>query len=227
MLLLATDTSGRNGSIALAHGGASGACQVLEVTPVAGGTFSAQLVPVLAALLARHGLHKGQIDALAVASGPGSFTGLRVGLAAVKALADVFGKPLAEVSLLEAVAQLGLAQAPPQDTCLAILDAGRGEYYVGDYQARPHAALKRSERLSSLEQVLAEARGRRCLTPDPSIAATLRAGGASVELVRPVDAGDVARLGWEKVLRGELVPPANLDANYIRRSDPEIFAKRP
>src|SRR5205807_773356 len=130
MLLLATDTSGKNGSIALARiaagedargpaGGtpallssgaaapgrsARGDVEVIEVVPLAGGTFSAQLVPQISALLAKHGFTKNDIDGFVVASGPGSFTGLRVGLAAIKALAEILDKPIAAVSLLEAIA---------------------------------------------------------------------------------------------------------------------------
>ena len=78
--------------------------QVIEVVPLAGGTFSAQLVPQIADLLERHGLQKRDIEAFAVVSGPGSFTGLRVGLAVIKALAEVLDKPIAAVSLLEAIA---------------------------------------------------------------------------------------------------------------------------
>src|SRR5436189_934174 len=105
MLILAVDTSGKQGSIALAHGLSNGKCDVIEVVPLAGGTFSAQLVPQVAALLSKHGFKKQDIDAFAVASGPGSFTGLRVGLAAIKALAEILQKPIAAVSLLEAVAR--------------------------------------------------------------------------------------------------------------------------
>src|SRR5436853_5213592 len=107
MLLLATDTSGKHGSIALARCEPDGACDALEVVALAGGTFSAQLVPQIGALLTKHNFDKQQIDAFAVASGPGSFTGLRVGLAAIKALAEVLVKPIAAVSLLEAVAMAG------------------------------------------------------------------------------------------------------------------------
>src|ERR1017187_6523480 len=105
MLVLATDTSGKQGSIALAEGEPDGTCRVLEVWPLAGGMFSAELVPQVAALLAKHGFSQHDIAAFAVASGPGSFTGLRVGLAAIKALGEVLGKPIAAVSLLEAVAR--------------------------------------------------------------------------------------------------------------------------
>src|SRR5215470_6901690 len=102
MLILGVDTSGKNGSIALVEfeGEAS---QTLGVVSLEGGTFSAQLVPQISALLSKHNLTKRHIDAFAVASGPGSFTGLRVGLAAVKALAEVLQKPIAAVSLLEVV----------------------------------------------------------------------------------------------------------------------------
>ena len=77
---------------------------VLEVVPLTGGAFSAQLVPQIAALLEKHGHSKSDLGAFAVASGPGSFTGLRVGLAAIKALAEALQKPIAAISLLEAVA---------------------------------------------------------------------------------------------------------------------------
>ena len=110
MLVLATDTSGKQGSIALAEGEPDGTCRVLEVWPLAGGMFSAELVPQVAALLARHGFNRHDIAAFAVASGPGSFTGLRVGLAAIKALGEVLGKPIAAVSLLEAVAVAGSSE---------------------------------------------------------------------------------------------------------------------
>ena len=89
MILLVTDTSGKNGSVALARAreGASDV-ELIEEAALTGGTFSAQLVPQIAGLLARHGLGKTDINAFVVVSGPGSFTGLRVGLAAVKGLAE-------------------------------------------------------------------------------------------------------------------------------------------
>ena len=134
MLLLITDTSGRNGSIALAR--ASDEVVVLESVPLAGGTFSAQLVPQIAGLLANQGFNKHDIDAFVVVAGPGSFTGLRVGLAAIKALAEILGKPIVAVSLLEAVAFASRAQG----NVLAALDAGRGEVYAGQYEVAGESA---------------------------------------------------------------------------------------
>src|ERR1700745_3689287 len=105
MILLAVETSGKDGSIAVARASENARetseLTILEVVPLEGGTFSAQLVPQIASLLAKHGLSKNDIAAFAVASGPGSFTGLRVGLAAIKALAEGLAKPIAGVLLLE------------------------------------------------------------------------------------------------------------------------------
>src|SRR3989442_2641781 len=137
MLLLAADTSGKHGSIALAHCEPDASCAVLEVVPLAGGTFSAQLVPQIAALLSKHGFKKQDIGAFAVASGPGSFTGLRVGLAAIKGLAEILGKPIATVSMLEVVAIAGGMQG----RVLAVLDAGRGEGYAGEYEVSDKSTM--------------------------------------------------------------------------------------
>jgi len=104
MLILGIDTSGKDGSLALVRFEDQKQL-TLDVAPIAGGTFSAQLIPQLAAMLGQHGLSKRDIDGFAVTSGPGSFTGLRVGLAATKALAEILRKPIVAVSLLEAVAR--------------------------------------------------------------------------------------------------------------------------
>src|SRR5215469_3151277 len=103
MLIFAIDTSGRQGSIALARGNERD-FELIESVGIQGGTFSAELVPQAAELLQRHQFAKEQVEALAAASGPGSFTGLRVGLAAIKALAEVLERPIAAVSVLEAIA---------------------------------------------------------------------------------------------------------------------------
>jgi len=222
MLLLAIDTSGRLGGIALARGHEGGSCDVIEVVPLAGGTFAAQLVPQVAALLSKHGFTKHDIDAFAAASGPGSFTGLRVGLAVIKALAEILGKPIAAVSLLEVLALAGGAKGK---VCAA-LDAGRGEVYSGEYEVAGDSAQVLREKLLTKEEFVARAGGWKIVTPDAALVRTAESAGLSAVLVEPLSAGAVARLGWRKILQGQAVSPEQLEANYIRRSDAEIFGAK-
>jgi tRNA threonylcarbamoyladenosine biosynthesis protein TsaB len=225
MILLAIDTSGKDGSIALAHApeGIASAHElaILGLVPLEGGTFSAQLVPQIAALLAKLGNRKEDINAFAVASGPGSFTGLRVGLAAIKALAEILGKPIVAVSRLEAVARAGRFR----DRVLAALDAGRNEIYVGEYDLTDGAQAI-SERLITHEEFLSLAREWKVVTPDWSIAEATRTAGFEVDEVERPTSAAIARIGWEKISQGLTTSPEDLEANYIRRSDAEIFAKK-
>ncbi len=222
MLLLAADTSGKYGSIALARCHQGGVCDVIEVVSLTGGTFSAQLVPQIAALLAKHGFSKQDIGGFAVATGPGSFTGLRVGLAAIKALAEVLGKPIAAVSLLEAVAMArsGLGRV------LALMDAGRGEVFAGRYEILSSSTARAlGEELVAIDNLANTANAQHVLTPDASLADLLRAKGMSVEIIERPRSDAIARLGWGKIQAGETVLPDQLEANYIRQSDAEIFSK--
>jgi tRNA threonylcarbamoyladenosine biosynthesis protein TsaB len=189
------------------------------MAPVAGGTFSAQLIPEIAALLARHRMGKDEIEGFGAASGPGSFTGLRVGLAAVKALAEVLKKPVAAVSVLEALAVASGATG----NVLAVLDAGRGEAYLGEYVLGDGGAALVRESLVAQEELPALAAGHgeaTVVTPDEAIAKLLAIG----PVARP-QSDAIARLAIKKILAGQTVSAEELDANYIRRSDAEIFAK--
>jgi tRNA threonylcarbamoyladenosine biosynthesis protein TsaB len=218
MLLLAADTSGKFGSIALALCGPAEACQILDVVSLEGGTFSAQLVPQIAALLSRHGFSKRDLEAFAVVSGPGSFTGLRVGLSAIKALGEILGKPTAPVSLLEAIA----VTANTRGKIVAALDAGRNEVYAATYE---QGVLQSAEGLLSREEFIDAARGRTVFTPDPTLRSVAQAAGLAVQMIERPRSDAVARLGWQKLRQGETVSPDALEANYIRRSDAEIFSK--
>ena len=220
MLLLAADTSGKHGSIALSRCGPDAACVPIEVVPLDGGTFSAELVPKVAALLAKHGLGKRDIAGFAVVSGPGSFTGLRVGLAAIKALAEVFGKPIAAVSLLEAMAVSGRSQGK----VIAALDAGRGDIYAGQYRVNSSGAHLESERLLTRLELMRLAVACIVVTADHPLAEEARGAALQVEEIDLPRADTIASLGWKKILTGGTVLPAELDANYIRRSS-EIFSK--
>jgi tRNA threonylcarbamoyladenosine biosynthesis protein TsaB len=229
MLLLATDTSGKNGSVALARVTADHPMvEIIEARPLTGGTFSAQLVPEIATLLSSHGYGKSDLAAFAVVSGPGSFTGLRVGLAAIKALADALQKPIAAVSLLEALAW----SSPSRGRVLAALDAGRGEIYAGDYEwesdpdgRSPENLLLRSERLLTRQELLVEAEGKIVVTPEAALVQVIRAAGRKCEQAEYPGSPVIARLGWQHIGRGQTLSPAELEANYIRRSDAELFSQ--
>ena len=221
MLILAIDTSGRDGSIALARALPDGSCETIDVAPLEGGSFSAELVPQIAALLKQHGFKKEDVAGFAVASGPGSFTGLRVGLAAVKALAEVLQKPIAAISLLAAIAAL----ADGTGRVLAVLDAGRNEVYVGEYDLAASEMKLVEERLLSREQLEIAGALALIVTPEEKIATFARDMGLKVQAVSRPMADVIARMGWRKIIAGETISPAELEANYIRRTDAEILVK--
>lgn len=220
MLLLAADTSGKHGTIALARCGPGDGCIVLEVVPLEGGTFSAQLVPQIASLLSKHGFTKSDIGGFAVVSGPGSFTGVRVGLAAIKALAEVLEKPIAAVSLLEAIA----TSSPVQGKVTAVMDAGRGEVYAGEYDVGSDSVHLLKEQLLTRAELLEPTRMSLVVTADHNLAEAALQAGLLVNKIELPRSDAIARLGWRKISAGETVSPEALDANYIRCSG-EIFSK--
>ncbi|MHB8217654.1 MAG: tRNA (adenosine(37)-N6)-threonylcarbamoyltransferase complex dimerization subunit type 1 TsaB [Candidatus Sulfotelmatobacter sp.] len=225
MILLAIDTSGTQGSIALArvgeHSAETSAVELIEVVALLGGTFSAQLIPQVSELLRKHGLTKNDIGAFAVASGPGSFTGLRIGLAAVKALAEVLHKPIAAVSLLEVCVFTSGAEGK----IMAALDAGRSDVYVGEYEIPARAGQLPREHMLSRNEFVFHGKGWQIVTPDSGLAEAARAEGLLVATLPPISAAAVARLGWRKIESGETVTPEQMEANYIRRTDAEMLEK--
>ncbi|HZU23415.1 MAG TPA: tRNA (adenosine(37)-N6)-threonylcarbamoyltransferase complex dimerization subunit type 1 TsaB [Terriglobales bacterium] len=239
MLILSIETSGRNGGVALARGDAE-SFDLLGEAPIGAGQYSAELMPRIVELLRAAGIAKVELEAFAVAWGPGSFTGLRVGIATAKALAATLAKPLAAVSVLEAIVASAfrkLAACDPQarerelqrQNMAALMDAGRGEVYAGFYWVAS-ARRREAERevLLPFEGVIQElsslAPPVTVVTPDSSVAERLRERNISVMLVERPAARDVARLGLQKLAAGEAAGVAELDANYIRRSDAEIFS---
>jgi tRNA threonylcarbamoyladenosine biosynthesis protein TsaB len=221
MLVLGIDTSNKNGSIALVECDPSSS-RTLAVAPLEGGTFSAQLIPQISRLLESHGLRKQDIGALAVASGPGSFTGLRVGLAAAKGLGEILQKPIASVSRLEAIA----LAAGRSGRVVAALDAGRGEIYCGEYELTGSGAALIKQELRSAEQFLAAGRDVCVVTPDGPVATLAAEHEFPVVRIDPPQADVIARLGFQKIRAGEITSVEALDANYIRASDAEIKRTR-
>jgi tRNA threonylcarbamoyladenosine biosynthesis protein TsaB len=221
MLLLAVDTSGKHGSIALSRCRPEGVCEIIELSPLLGGTFSAELVPQIATLIEKHGFSKANIDALAVVSGPGSFTGLRIGLAVIKGLAEALAKPIAAVSLLELLA----SATHSQGKILAALDAGRNEVFQGEYEVGSAGTRLIRERLFTRNEWLESARDEVVVTADSVLAEAARAQGLNVREVERPRSDAVAQLGWRKLASGETVSPETLEANYIGRSEAELFVK--
>jgi len=249
MLLLVTDTSGKDGFVGLvrtAEGADPERVEVIDEVPLAGGTFSAQLVPQISGVLEKHGFRKTDIGAFIVVSGPGSFTGLRVGLAAMKALAEIMQKPIVPVSLPEALAPFSRSIAASHDApsnmmlrYAVALDASRGEAFVGEYEISSEASCSpksTGESLLSLDNLAALLESgvvQWISTPDQTIFDALRKRVSESKrravrrnLRRPRSA-EVAILGVQKLRTGHTVSPEQLEANYIRRSDAEIFSKPP
>ena len=219
-IVLAADATHEFGSLALARGD-----DLLEELPLHSPSgFAHVLFGELDALLRRHALKAGDVDCFAASSGPGSFTGVRVGLAFVKGLAEALGKPAVAVSNLRALASLGSAALRA-----AVLDARRGEVYgaVYDSAGRPIAPETVMQLPAWIERL-----------PDGDLEfvstdfGPLRAAlaGTRFESARIVAApralaGCIARIALATLMRGEAADPAALDANYVRRSDAELHWK--
>jgi tRNA threonylcarbamoyladenosine biosynthesis protein TsaB len=223
MLILAIDTSWKHGSLALVRGNAR-SFELLETASLTGGAFSAELVPQIAAALGRRNLRVQNIDGFSAVSGPGSFTGLRVGLAAIKGLVEVLQKPIATVSVLEALA----IASGVNGRVFAALDAQRGEVFMGEYNVNPEtlqATPLGQELLLTREAFLAALpAGSTVATPDASIGELALPAGTTLRQIERPGAEAIARIGLRKILAGQTVSADALDANYVRRSDAEIFS---
>jgi len=130
MLNLALDTATRHGRFALADGTGTLAYRPLNVS----GSYADALLPVVEEMLAATGRRRADLTAIGVTTGPGSFTGVRIGVATAKGLAWALGCRLVGVTSLEAMAAALLADAPDADLAVPSLDARRGEIFCGLYR---------------------------------------------------------------------------------------------
>ncbi len=228
MLILAVDTSTQAGSLAVLRD----ARQLGVVSTWVEETYSSRMFRHLDFLLRELQLDLRQFDLFAVAAGPGSFTGLRVGLTAVKGWAEVYEKPIAAVSGLEAVATQAHAVEP---LLVPVVDARRGQIYGGLYVRRGTQLERRGDEVvmtpaEFLESLRAEPADKLAfVTPTPELLAEPLAHsafrGRPVESVSTVLAPIIGQLGLARAQRGELVDALTLDANYVRRSDAELLWK--
>jgi len=216
-LILAVDTTCEYGSLALVRGS-----ELLEEVPVhAPLSFGPVLYEALGHLLERNGVQLADIACFAAASGPGTFTGVRIALACVKGLAEATGRPVVGVSNLEAMAAYGTAPLRA-----VVLDARRGDIYGAVYDragvlVAPEVVSKPVPWLESLPAGIDEFVATGVELP---LAGT-RFAGARVVTPPRAFAAVIARIAAGRCAQGQATDPAVLDANYVRRTDAELALK--
>ena len=214
MRILLIHTAGNEGSVALADTAFPEAIVATEILP--GRTSSEKLVPAIRRLLDARGWKLGELAAVVVAHGPGSFTGVRVGLSAAKGLSEAANVPLIAVSRLALLAASVDGGGAPVH---AVLDAGRGQFYYGEYAGRRCVR----EALLSLQDLLETAVGGTVVVSEAKVAESL--AGISIHRTDEPHAGDALPFALDRIASGDFEDAATLDANYLRRTDLEIFAK--
>ncbi|HLJ15713.1 MAG TPA: tRNA (adenosine(37)-N6)-threonylcarbamoyltransferase complex dimerization subunit type 1 TsaB [Bryobacteraceae bacterium] len=218
--IVAIDTTGEFGSIALLDE----TKVVEEILLHSPDGFGHILFPRLQQLLEAHGWNIAEIDCFAAAAGPGSFTGVRVGLAAMKGLAEAASKPVVAASNLQALAVFGTAQLRA-----VLADARRGQIYGAVYDnelrliqeeivsAFPDWLLTLPE--GDLEFIATD------FAPfQPALTGT-RFATTPVRQAPRALAAAIGQIAHALYRRGEALDPATIDANYVRRSDAELFWK--
>lgn len=213
-LMLGVDTCGPMGSIALGWA-FSDVLEILGERAIPGGELSVGLVRGIGDLLSAHGLGIAELNGIAVVAGPGSFTGIRVGLAAVKGIAEVCRLPVLTFSRLKLLADAGQAEC-------SVLDAHRGQYYCGFYgQPMQEMMLTAGEinirgglrgRVAVCEETVAQSLEELCGEPE------------FVRLAAPT-AADALRAHLAKWTPDEFADVATLDGYYLRGADARISAR--
>ena len=217
MKILLIDTCGTTGSIALAD---TDSASVIDAS-LPGRTASERLVPAIKDLVA-HAAEPASVPsaAIAVVSGPGSFTGVRVALSAAKGFCEALNLPLVSISRLAVLAHLTRPQSG--ERVRALLDAGRGEFYSGLYAD----GICLRETLLTRDQLIAANSAEPSnlvVTCDPAVAQSVVALAPRL-LAEPV-AENALPLAFPRIQQRDFDDVAALDANYLRRTDAEIFAK--
>jgi tRNA threonylcarbamoyladenosine biosynthesis protein TsaB len=227
MKILAIDTSTRVGSIAVVQGSLLKAQQILNVSA----THNQRLLPGIERILADAGWSLEDLDGFAVSLGPGSFTGLRIGLSISKGLAWATNKPLVGVPTLDALA--ANVSFVPHKIC-PILDARKGEIYTAFYRQgdggipfrlTSYMAIKPEQLLALISETtvligdgllsygdyLKRELGNRLVVPPPHLSV--------------IHASSVAWLGWHRLRSGESDDVSSCTPLYVRPSEAELNRK--
>jgi tRNA threonylcarbamoyladenosine biosynthesis protein TsaB len=221
VLILALDTTTRGGSVAVTDDD-----RVLALVPGdASRTHGERLPAEIAAALERAGVSRQQLDLLAVATGPGGFTGLRIGLAAVQGLAMTLNKPVAGVSALDALA----AQVDQTGAGIIVpwMDAQRGDVFATVVDARSKATLEPAAADSPaalLERWRSHLAASSVVFIGDAVVrdeALLKGRGWQTRRPEPL-APQIAVLARRLAVEGKAGPPHGLIPIYVRRSDAEI-----
>jgi len=222
MKVLALDTTSLRGSVALREGD-----ELLGLVYLATNTdHSTTLLPAIDYLLAASGLTVEEVGGIAVAAGPGSFSGIRIGLATAKGLAQARQRPLAGVSALHALAHR--LRFLPGLIC-PMVDALRGQVYTTLYRSDGNeveelaapVAVAPADWLATLPDAEVRFLGDGLRRHGGLIAAAGRTAWSMPSVV-PFLADVIAEIGGRRLERGEGDPVGALDALYIRASDAEI-----
>jgi tRNA threonylcarbamoyladenosine biosynthesis protein TsaB len=215
MKVLLIDTCGETGSVALADTAAAVPKVTSAVLP--GRSASERLVATVRELAATAGMELADLGAVAVVNGPGSFTGVRVGVSAAKGLCEALGIPVVAISRLAVLA----GAVETAERVLAVLDAGRGEFYCGVYEGTTcirEALLTRAEALEIAADCAA------VVVCEAAVAAALAEVGP---VLVPAPAAEAALpIAVRRMAAQDFDDLVTLDANYLRRTDAEIFAKQ-
>ncbi len=206
--MLLVDTCGSRGSVVLADVSA-GASQSPAVRYLPGRETQERLLPAITEVLQELSLTPSDIGAFAVTSGPGSFTGVRIGLAAVKGLAEALQKPVVAIS------RLALLASRAQGNVEAWIDAGRGDVFRGCYC---DGNLLDEAMLHGADAAAALPVGADALVMEEQL---LRLH-PRLRLVPEVSALDMLPLTVAAAAAGNFADTALLDANYLRVPDAEL-----
>lgn len=231
VLILALDTCDARGGVALLRD-----TSILYTEPHATAEdYSSWLLPAVARTLTAVNLTMRDVDLYAVAAGPGSFTGVRVGLTTVKAWSEVYAHPIAAVSRLEALAAEGTCSAP---YVAAFIDARRDQIFAALYRRQAEALERIEEEMviapdKFLEWCIAQASSAHIdwVSTDPYCLAQTHQWPSRLTLSETVQqisrllAPRIGLIGYRLAQQNRFTDALTLDANYVRRSDAELFWK--